>query len=103
MCLLLEQKEILGVELVFAELLRGSKTKREKDIISQYWLHLPKLSMDTVFIEASKVSRSKKWFSKGVGLIDCAILHYARKANAKLWTIDKKLLGICEDSDMYHL
>jgi predicted nucleic acid-binding protein len=98
---LLDQRQILGVELVIAELLQGSRNKRERDIIVSYWDYLPKYPLENVLINASINSSKEKWLDKGVGLVDCAILTYSRMFNAKLWTIDKKLLRICEQQDLY--
>lgn len=98
---LLEQGQILGVELVFAELMQGAKNKRERELISDYWNFLPKFSIDSIFFHAAVNSSHEKWFAKGVGLIDCAILMYCRETGSPLWTKDKKLLNICKKDDLY--
>jgi predicted nucleic acid-binding protein len=99
--LLLEKNEILACELVFGELLQGAKNKRERDIISNYWLNLPEFTMDGSFISAGLQSGKNNWLNKGVGLIDCSILMYARVRACKLWTFDKKLLSILQYDEKY--
>ena len=85
---------MLVVECVFAELMQGTREKRESEIISDYWHHLPKNSMDGIFFKAGKKSGRSKWLIKSVGLIDCAILMYARETKSQVWTLDKNLLSI---------
>ena len=91
---LLENGQVLAVECVFAELMQGAREKRESEIISDYWHHLPKNSMDGIFFKGGKKSGRSKWLIKGVGLIDCAILMYARETKSQVWTLDKNLLSI---------
>lgn len=40
---LLETNDTLAFSLVFSELLKGTKNKREKSIILEFWEYLPKL------------------------------------------------------------
>lgn len=98
---LLEQGQVLGLELVFAELMQGAKNKREREFISDYWNYLPKFSIDSVVYRAGLLSGQEKWFAKGVGLVDCAILLYCRESGSLLWTKDKKLLSICKRDDLF--
>ena len=98
---LLEQGQVLGLEIIFAELMQGAKNKREREFISNYWNYLPKFSIDSVFYKAGLNSSQEKWFAKGVGLIDCAILIYVRETGSFLWTKDKKLLKICKRDDLF--
>jgi predicted nucleic acid-binding protein len=53
---LLEQGQILGIEIVFAELMQGLKNKREREFISDYWNFLPKYSMDSLLFRADVMS-----------------------------------------------
>ncbi len=91
---LLENQKILAVECIFGELLQGTRNKREKEILLNYWDNLPKCESKNVWIDAGILSAERKFFSKGIGLIDCAILTSAQKNNSKLWTLDKKLKSI---------
>ena len=98
---LLENREVLAVEVIFGELLQGAKNKREKKIITDYWKTLPKCSQENVWIEAGKYSSENKLFSKGIGLIDCAIIISARKHHAKIWSLDKKLNDILGEEEKF--
>ena len=98
---LLENREVLAVEFIFGELLQGAKNKREKKIITDYWNTLPKCSQENVWIEAGKYSSENKLFSKGIGLIDCAIIISAKKHHAKIWSLDKKLNDILGEEEKF--
>jgi predicted nucleic acid-binding protein len=98
---LLENGEVLAVEFICGELLQGAKNKREKRIISDYWKVLPRCSQENVWIEAGKYSSENKLFSKGVGLIDCAIIVSARRHHAKIWSLDKKLNNILKEEEKF--
>ncbi len=97
----LEQGEIVAAEPVFGELMQGAKNKRERTIIANYWRHLPKFSLDGIFYKAGEISGNKNWLDKGVGLIDSAILVYAKERDCKVWTLDKKLLSILTYKDRF--
>lgn len=98
---LLENGQIIANECVFAELMQGVREKRERDIISEYWRNLPKYSNDGILLKAGIESGRNKLFIKGVGLIDCAILIYARDIKSQIWTLDKKLLSIMSKAEKY--
>lgn len=97
----LDRGEIVAVEPVFGELMQGAKNKRERTIISNYWFHLPKFTMDGIFFKAGEFSGNKRWLDKGVGLIDSAILIYAKERECRVWTLDKKLLSILTYQDRF--
>ena len=101
MRLLLENGQVIANECVFAELMQGAKAKRELDIISEYWRNLPKYTNDGILLKSGIESSRNKWFDKGVGLIDCAILMYARETKSQVWTLDKKLLSILKKEETY--
>ena len=98
---LLESREILAVECVFGELLQGVKNKNEKEIILNYWKHLPKINYEGIIIEAGLYSCENKLIDKGVGLIDIVILITAINSNSKIWTLDTKFLKIIPEELLY--
>jgi predicted nucleic acid-binding protein len=55
----------------------------------------------SVWIEAGNYSSENKLFSKGIGLIDCAIIVSARKHHAKIWSLDKKLNDILGEEEKF--
>jgi len=98
---LLENGEILAVECVFGELLQGVKNKFEKDIVLEFWTHLPKEQYKNVIIEAGEYSAQNKLLDHGVGLIDTIILMHGIKSESKIWTLDAKFLRIIPDEIKY--
>jgi predicted nucleic acid-binding protein len=99
--LLLEKNQVLAIECIFGELLQGAKNKRERDIISLYWENLPKPEQENIWIDAGLFSSENKLFSKGIGLIYTVILLTARSHNAKIWTLDKKLITLLKREEKY--
>ena len=55
-----------------------------------------------IWIKAGRKSQSEKLITKGVGLIDAATVVVSESWNAKIWTIDKKLLSILTQNQIYH-
>ena len=98
---LVEHQKILACEPVFAELLQGVKTRREKEIIEQYWKFLPKAEIDDCWIKAGNLSAERKLVSHGVGLVDSCILSIAIETNSQIWSLDKKLLKVVPDELVY--
>ncbi len=85
---------VLGLSWIVGELLQGAKGAYEIRVLEMFWQQLPKISEESVWIEAGKLSCANKYFEQGVGLIDVATIVAARRANAKVWTLDKKLSGV---------
>lgn len=93
----LSRRNIIAASPVFGELLQGVEGERERSIIETYWLNLPKQNEFEIFIEAGRLSSNNKIFSRGLGLIDCAILALALKGSHQLWTLDKKLERVAKE------
>ncbi|MDR0448383.1 MAG: PIN domain-containing protein [Treponema sp.] len=98
---LLENREILAVECVFGELLQGAKNDFERDIIWNFWVHLPKEHYENIIIEAGIYSAKHKLLDMGVGLIDAVILMHGIKSSSEIWTLDTKFLKVIPDSLIY--
>ena len=88
----LEEGDLITVSAVFGELLQGTKNEKENKTILDYWINVPKLEEDDLFIEAGKLSARYKLFKDGVGLIECYILAGAVAYGYELWTLDKNLI-----------
>ncbi len=99
---LLENREVLAIECVFGELLQGARDSREIELLLNYWRYLPVCSLKNLWIEAGEYSSKHKLFSKGVGLIDCVIFLAARRHNARIWSLDKKLNSILDEENIYY-
>lgn len=98
---LLENNKVLTLEIIFSELLQGARNKKEQEIIYQYWINLPKISLKGLMIKAGIYSSNNKLVYKGVGLIDVIILICAIKTKSKIWTLDKKLLNVLDSKLIY--
>jgi predicted nucleic acid-binding protein len=98
---LLEKNYILAVGCIFGELLQGVKTRREMDIIMEYWKCLPKIDENNIWVEAGVYSNENKLIEKGVGLIDSLLVVLAVRNRLKLWTLDKKLRNILTPDIIY--
>lgn len=90
---LIEYRDVLFIECIASELLQGTKNKRERKIILNYWKLLPKISMNNLWIKAGLYSSENKMMSKGIGLIDSVIIVACQATHSKLWTFDKKILN----------
>ena len=100
-CRYLDCGEILAVECVFGELLQEVKNKKEKEIIVNFWKHLPKKNYENIVIEAGIYSANNKLLDHGVGLIDSIILMHGIKSNSKIWTLDNKFSKIIPENLKY--
>lgn len=100
---LLEDQKVIAVECIFGELLQGTKSKKEREIIKAYWKNLPKVENTGLWIEAGEYSSENNLISKGIGLIDAAIIIAANRSNAKIWSLDKKLNSILKKDEQFIL
>jgi predicted nucleic acid-binding protein len=82
-------------------LLQGVKNINEKEVIQNYWKHLPKENHENIIIEAGLYSSENKLLDYGVGLIDAIILMHGIKNNSKIWTLDNKFLRIIPEELKY--
>ncbi len=98
---LLEENQIYTLECIFAELMQGALNIRERNIIYEYWLNLPKPEVENLLIKAGIESGKNKWISKGIGLIDSVIILSARETLSKFWTLDKKLKNILKKEEIF--
>lgn len=98
---LIKKNQVMACEIVFAELMQGARDLQETNRLSLFWELLPKHNLDGLMISAGAESANKKYLSKGIGLIDVIIMHYAVRLNLKIWTIDKNLKSIIPLSYQY--
>jgi hypothetical protein len=90
----LENQSIVVISVIFGELLQGVKSEAEKEIVEDFWKHIPKINEFELMIRAGKYSYKEKLISKGVGLIDSVLIVAAEENDLKIWTLDKKLLNV---------
>ncbi len=98
---LIERGEVFTIEIIFAELLQGAMNKREVDTIKAYFDLIPKITIPQLYIQAADFSRHEKLHSKGIGLIDAAIIKATMETKSKLWTLDKKIIGFLDKEFLF--
>ncbi len=91
---LLERGDVLALSPVFGELLQGVKSEAERDIVMNYWNHLPKIDERDLLIKAGRHSMENGFVAKGVGLIDASLIVAAAATGAKIWTLDTKMKAV---------
>ena len=98
----LETGNVLTVGCIFVELLQGARTQKEADKLLAYYNALPQASETGLWTEAGLLSYSEKALGRGVGLIDLAIIAAGRRAGARIWSCDKKLLSLLKKEEKFH-
>jgi len=99
----LEIGNIVTIGAIFAELLQGAKTHKEFAALLAFYNALPTLDAgNDVWLDAGVAAFSDKTLQRGVGLIDCAIVTAARRSGARIWSRDKKLLGLLKQEETFH-
>lgn len=94
-------RQVVGLEVIFGELLQGARSKQESTMILEYWKNLPHVEEEGLWIEAGFLAARERLFAKGVGLIDACLMVCTRKNRLKLWTLDKKLKSVLSPSEIY--
>ena len=90
---LLENRQVATLEPVFAELVYGSKSIKEKNVLMAYWNVLPKIRLpDGYLLDAAEFANSNNHQNLGIGLIDTILMKVTIENEAKLWTLDIKLI-----------
>lgn len=100
---LLESLNVIGLSCIFGELLQGTRNNPERTIIKAYWDHISKVNEHDLWIKAGMLSSLNKLFSKGIGLIDSVIIVAAQENNAKIWSLDKKLLSVLHKKEIFEI
>lgn len=89
---LIDQRIVLTLDLIFAELVQGAKGEREITIIKNYYELLPRIAAPGLIFEAGIFSQKNKLINQGIGLIDTIIIFAGLKNQCKIWTLDKKII-----------
>lgn len=89
---LLDQRTVITLDLIFAELVQGAKGEREIKILKEYHKSLPRIEDDGLIFEAGIFSQKHKLINQGIGLIDTIIIFAGLKNQCKIWTLDKKII-----------
>jgi predicted nucleic acid-binding protein len=100
--LLLESKQVITIEPVFAELLYGARNNKERDIILSYWKVLPRIKfIEGSFIESAGFANKQNYHNVGIGLLDSILSKATIDNKCPIWTLDKKLLQHLEQEYLY--
>jgi hypothetical protein len=89
---LLDQRLVLTLNLIFAELVQGAKGEREIKILREYQKSLSSIEDDGLIFEAGIFSQKNKLINQGIGLIDTILIFTGLKNQCKIWTLDKKII-----------
>jgi predicted nucleic acid-binding protein len=99
---LLENRQVATLEPVFAELVYGSKSIKEKNVLMAYWNVLPKIWLpEGYLLDAAEFANSHNHQNPGIGLIDTILIKVTVENEAKLWTLDKKLIKWLNERFMF--
>jgi predicted nucleic acid-binding protein len=101
MKLFLEQKDILGLEYIFAELLQGAKNENEINIIYTYWDNIPKIDESDMWIQAGIYASKNNLYSRNISIFDSYLMLVGRITNSKIWTLDKRFLKVLDNDLIY--
>ena len=99
---LLESKEVITIEPIFAELLYGSRSHKERSIILSYWKVLPHIKfIEGTLIESADFGNKGSYINVGIGLIDTILVKVTIENNYLIWTLDKKILNNLDKQFLY--
>jgi len=99
---LMESKNVITIEPIFAELLYGSSGDKERNKIISYWKVLPGINFsEGSFIESADFANKSNFHNVGIGLIDSILINATIKNKCLLWTLDKKILNNLDDKFLY--
>jgi predicted nucleic acid-binding protein len=99
---LIETRSVLTIEPIFGELLQGALNKAEATTIKSFWQYLSKPDIPELFIKAGELAYKEKLVSKGIKLVDAAIIYTTIENNCMLWTLDKKILNYLNRKYIYN-
>jgi predicted nucleic acid-binding protein len=99
---LLENKEVITIEPVFAELIYGSRGANERNTILSYWKVLPRIKFtEGSFIDSADFANKRNYNNVGIGLIDSILSKAVTDNKHLIWTLDKKILNNLDVSLLY--
>jgi len=101
--ILLESKNVYAIEPVFAELLYGSRSDKERNRIISYWKVLPKIPFaEGALIESAEYANRNNFYNLGIGQIDSTLINATIKSKCLIWTLDKKILNNIDKRFIYN-
>lgn len=102
--LLIKNSLAVTIEPIFAELLYGVRSSKDRTTILNYWNVLRKLELpNNYLIDAAQYSNDNKFYGSGIGLIDAIIIKAAKDNNCLICTLDKKMLKYLDGKSVYNI
>jgi predicted nucleic acid-binding protein len=99
---LLESKLIITIEPIFAALICGSRSEKEKNILLSYWKVIPRIKFsEGSFIDAANFADKNNYLNIGIGLIDAILAKASIENKYLIWTLDKKILKNLDKQFLY--
>jgi hypothetical protein len=98
---LIESRSVQTIEPIFGELLQGALNKKEVTTIKSFWEYITKIEEPDLFVKAGELAFKEKLVSKGIKLIDAAIIYSTIHNECMLWTLDKKILSFLDQKYIY--
>lgn len=99
---LLESKEVITIEPIFAELLYGSRSHKERSMILSYWKVLPHIRfIEGTLIESADFGNKSNYLNVEIGLIDTILIKVTIENKYLIWTLDKKILNNLDKQFLY--
>ncbi len=102
--MLIENRLAVAIEPIFAELIYGVRSPKDKTIVLNYWNILRKIELpNNYLIDAAHYSNDNKFYENGIGLMDAIIIKAAKDNNCVICTLDKKMLKFLDDKSIYNI
>jgi predicted nucleic acid-binding protein len=98
---LLNTLSIIVIDPVIGELLQGALNKNEMIFIKEHIRYVPKIEIKDLFEKAGAYSFENKLVSRGIGLIDSCLIIATIETNARLWTMDKKIVNFLNEKYLF--
>lgn len=99
---LLETHRVVAFEPVFAELLYGARSRKDRDMITSFWELLPRVDFGSgSLMKAAEMAGREDFLQSGIGLIDALIIQATLDGDHRLWTLDKRIAGRLQQKDLY--
>ena len=99
---LLESKEVITIEPIFAELLYGARSDKERSIILSYWKVLPQIRFtEGTLIESADFGNNRDYLNLGIGLIESILVRATIENKYLIWTLDKKIFNSLDKQFLY--
>jgi len=99
---LLEIQQVVAFEPVFAELLYGARSRKDRDIITSFWELLPRVDFGSgSLMKAAEMAGREEFLQSAIGLVDALIIQATLDGNYRLWTLDKRVAGRLQQKNLY--